>query len=69
METSASVDFDTGSDGFAGSSFFPGITQQAQYGAREAGQFLTSSGFGFFAVLLLFVVVALGIWRQLTKGV
>lgn len=67
METSASVDFDSGGD-FIGSGFFPAVTQQAQYGAREAGQFLSSSGFGFFAVVLLFVVLALGVWRILTKG-
>lgn len=67
METSSSVDFDSGGD-FIGTGFFPAVTGQAQYAAREATEFMSESGFTFFAVLLLFVVLALGVWRILTKG-
>lgn len=68
METSASVDFDNGGN-LTGSAFFPAVTAQAQYAAGQAAEFMRETGFGFFAVFLLLVVLSLGVWRRLTRSV
>lgn len=74
-ETSASVTFDTHSnwvggwtsETFAGNTFHEGWTEAAGTGATYASSYLMGTGFMFYAIILLGVLLTIAIWRRLTR--